>query len=231
LHFGQQPCGLGAADLGDVVLVLQQHSERFVHAPGGQFVLVQVVQRRRPIYRLGDTGQLEQIRAAQPLHEGHDLPRQARRQARRLRIQDRPLPRGVGIVHPLIQAAAADRVMHLAGTVAGQHHHRRHAGAYGAVFRHRDLEIRQQLQQECLEWLVRTVQLVNQQHGRRQVGVYGGQQRPGQQIRPAVDRRGQPPLVPVPAGLRQAYRHQLPGMVPFVGRGGQVHAVIALQPH
>ena len=93
--------------------------------------------------------------------------------------QDRSLPRGVGIIDPLIQAAAADRVVHLPRPVAGQHDDGRHGGADGAVFRDGDLEVGQQFQQERLERLVGAVQLVDQQHGGRLVRVDGGQQRPG----------------------------------------------------
>ncbi len=47
----------------------------------------------------------------------------------------------------------------------------------GAVFRDGQLEIGQHLQQERLERLVGAVELVDQQHRRRLVGVDGGEQR------------------------------------------------------
>ena len=43
--------------------------------------------------------------------------------------------------------------------------------------------------------------------------------------------RGQLVAVGLARRLRQPDRHQLTRVIPLVGRGGQVHAVIALQPH
>ena len=39
------------------------------------------------------------------------------------------------------------------------------------------------------------------------------------------------PAIGLPGGLGQPDRHELAGMIPFVGGRRQVHAVVALQPH
>ena len=95
----------------------------------------------------------------------------------------------------------------------------------------RDLEVGQQFQQERLERLVGAVQLVDQQHRRRQVRVDRRQQRARQQELAGVDVAGQLVAVGVAGGLGQADRHELAGVVPLVRGGGDVHAVVALQPH
>ena len=95
----------------------------------------------------------------------------------------------------------------------------------------RDLEVGQQFQQERLERLVGAVQLVDQQHRRRQVRVDRRQQRAREQELAGVDVAGEFVAVGLAGGLGEADRHELAGVVPFIGRGGDVHAVVALQPH
>ena len=129
----------------------------------------------------------------------------------------------------MIQAAAADGVVHLAGAVGGQDHHRQRLRLHRAVLRHADLEVGQQLQQEGFERLVGAVQLVDQQDGGGQVGVDGGEQRAGEQEFAGVDVAGEHVAVGLAGGLGQADRHELAGVVPFIGGGGDVHAVVALQ--
>jgi hypothetical protein len=121
--------------------------------------------------------------------------------------------------------------MDLAGAVAGQHDHRRGRRDDGAKLRHRDLVVRQQFQQEGLERLVGTVQLVDQQHGGRLAGVDCAQQRAFLEKIAPEDAAAQARLIRLARRLGQAYGHQLLGVVPLVRCRGQVHAVVALQSH
>ena len=196
---------------------------------GAQLALIQSRQGQRPVDRLRDAGRLEHIRAAHALHEGDHLGGELCGEMRGLDAQNRRLARRVGIVHPMIQAAAADRVMHLAGTVGGEHHHRLFLRPHHAELRDAELEVAEQLEQEGLERLIGAVQLVDQQHRRRQIRIDGGEQRAAEQKFAAIDAGGK---LCAPAGrLAQADRHQLAGMVPFIGGSGEVQPVIALQPH
>src|SRR3546814_1036501 len=68
--------GFAALDAGDVVLVFQEDAERVVDGLRVEDERVELHQRLGPIDRLGDAGQLEQVHAAQLLHEAHDLARQ-----------------------------------------------------------------------------------------------------------------------------------------------------------
>ena len=110
-----------AADLrrerADVVLVLEQHAERVGDRLRVERDAVERDQRLGPVERLGDAGRLEEIQRAQPLRERDDLARQRLRRARTLAAHDRELALRVGIVDPVIEAAALDRVVDLARAV------------------------------------------------------------------------------------------------------------------
>ena len=73
------------------------------------------------------------------------------------------------IVDPVVQAAALERVVDLAGPVRGQDDARRPLGPDRAELRDRDLEVRQDLEQVRLELLVGPVDLVDQQDRRNAV--------------------------------------------------------------
>ena len=104
------------------------------------------------------------------------------------------------------------------------------SGAHGAIFGHADLEVGEQFEQEGFEWLVGAVEFVDQQHRRRLVGIDGGEQRAGLQELTGVDVAGELVAVGLAGGFGETDRHELTGVVPLVSRGGEVHAVIALQP-
>ena len=98
-------------------------------------------------------------------------------------------------------------------------------------FRHGDLKVGQQFQQERLERLIRAIQFIDQQHRRRQVRIDRRQQRPGLKELPRVDISRQLVAVGLPGSFSQADGHQLPGVVPLIGGRGQVHAIVALQAY
>ena len=90
----------------------------------------------------------------------------------------------------------------------------------------RDLEVRQQFEQERLELVVGAVDLVDQQH-RRRGAADRGQQRPFQQVFFRKD------LVLDGVGLVAAMRldrQQLALVIPFIQRRRLIEPLIALQP-
>ena len=111
--------------------------------------------------------------------EADDLLAQRSGRFRRLDAEDLAFPCGVRVVHPVIETAALDGVMDLAGPVGRDHDQGRPVGVHRAHFRNRHLKVRQHLQQEGLERLVGPIQLVNQQNRRAlEAGLQGLQQWP-----------------------------------------------------
>ena len=123
-------------------------------------------------------GSLNRSIVAQPLHEGDHLGRQPLRQCPALWPPGwRARASRAGVIHPLIEAPPPDRIVHLAGAVAGEDDDRLARRATdGAELRHGDLVVGQQFEQERLERLVGAVQLVDQQHGGRLPGVDGARE-------------------------------------------------------
>ena len=72
----------------------------------------------------------------------------------------------VGIVDPVIDAAAAQGLVQVARAVRRQHDDRALGGTHRAALGDRDLEVGQEFEQEGLEFLVGAVDFVDQQHGR-----------------------------------------------------------------
>ena len=68
----------------------------------------------------------------------------------------------LGIVDPEMQAASLERVAHLAGIVRGQEDQRLGRRLDRADLGNRDLEVRQDLEQERLEFRIRLVDFVDQ---------------------------------------------------------------------
>ena len=101
-------------------------------------------------------GDLRSSSVAQRLHEGHQLAVQPRLDARHAGGDDALLQRRVGQGDVQVQAAALQRIAQVADVVGGQEHHRRRHRLDHAELGHRDLEGRQDLQQEGLEGLVAT---------------------------------------------------------------------------
>ncbi len=168
---------------------------------------------------------------AQVLHERDHLARELLRGARHLAPHDLDLLLEVGIVDPVVEAAALERVVDLARAVRGDDHDRRRGGADGAELRDRDLEVREQLEQERLELLVGAVELVDEEDRRRLARrpVDRLEQRPAQQEVAGEDvvlvaRRG------FAARFEQADLEDLARVVPLVDRALEVEALVALQP-
>ena len=99
-----------------------------------------------------------------------------------------------------------------------------------AEFRHGDLEVRQDFEQEGLEGLVGAVEFVDEKH-RRAAGIRleGLQQRALDEIALREEVAFEGAAVDIAAGFGEADRHHLAGIVPFVDGRGDVETLVALQ--
>ena len=130
----------------------------------------------------------------------------------------------------MIEAAALERVVDLAGAVRGDDHDRRLLGLHRAELGDRDLEVRQHLEQERLERLVGAVELVDQQHRRAGgVGLERLEERPLDQEALGEHVVLDPLAVVVAFGLGDADRDHLRGVIPLVDRRRDVEPLVALQ--
>ena len=216
-----------------VLAVLHQRAQRRRRGREVDLGGAEVVQRARPVERLGDAraasaGRRGRAAAAPP----HHLAAQRLGDLRGPRAHDLDLALEARVVDPVVEAAALERVVQLARAVGGQHHDRRRRGAHGAELGDRDLVGRQHLEQERLELVVGPVDLVDQQHGGallqrlRAPGARAGSARRTGSSRPPR-RSGRRP----PRRLERAQVQDLPREVPVVERLGGVDALVALQPH
>src|ERR1022692_1242810 len=193
-----------------------------------QIGLAEEIDHAHPVDRLGDTGRLGQVELAQPVHGGDDLARECRRYPGRPDSDDLHLTFGWRIADPVVEAAALQGIVQLAGPVRCEDDQRRALGLDRADFRDAALKIREHLQQECPEFVVCSGHLVDQQH-RLIAGPDRRQQRPLQQELRAeqlVDRRVIGDLV---LGQRPDLQH-LAGVVPFIERLVGVDTFVALEP-
>src|SRR5579863_5115259 len=128
-----------------------------------------------------------------------------------------------------MEAAAAQRLGQFARTIRSEHHHRMLAGAQRAEFGNRDLEVGEQFEQEGLEFLVRLVDLVDQQDdlARRR---YRAQQRALEQVLAREQMIGD--FLPAePLMLIRLQTQKLLLVVPFVERARLVEPLVALQTY
>ena len=171
----------------------------------------------------------EQVHAAQALHEGHHLLRQCRRRLRRLAPENPQLAARVRVVHPVVEAAAFDRVVDLARAVRGDDDDRRLGRLQRADFRHRDLPVGEHFQQVGFEGLVGAVQLVDQQHRRSAFLTFerlGERPLDEEFLRENVRREFVLRLFA--RGFREPDLDHL-RVIPLVGRLRDVQALVALQ--
>ena len=130
----------------------------------------------------------------------------------------------------MIEAAALERVVNLAGAVRRDDDDRRMLRLDRAELRDGDLEVGQHLQKKGLEGLVRAVELVDQENRRSGgVGLKGLQERPLHQIAFREQIALERVAVHCSAGLGKPDGHHLPGIVPLVDGRGDIEAFVALQ--
>ena len=234
-HLGQR----GA----DVLLVLEDHRDGPREQRRVQGFGVEDSQGPGPVDGLGDAGRLAQVQGAQLVQHVHQPFDQGAGQPGLLALDDVELSLAAGVLQRQVQAASFQRRRQVAGVVAGQQDVRLGARKEGADLRDGDLELREQLEQDCLERLVGAVHLVDEQHDRL-LGPDRIQQRPHRQEalgeeqallgRHRVDGLGQVVRVPQQLGdlVAQDLRvEQLLAVVPVVQRLGLVLTLVALQAH
>src|SRR5579872_28787 len=216
------------ANAHHVLLVLAEASEGLLDRLSIQVIAVQRHERRAPVERLGDAGDLRQRRSPDELHERADLVREIVVDLRHLRVDDPQLFLERRVVDPEVQATAAQCVAQLARAVAGEHHVRNLSRPNRPDLGDAHLKVREDLEQKRLELLVRAVHLVDQQHGRA-LGRDRLQQRALQEKRLAEDDvlllLHRPPV-----RLLELDAQHLPLVVPLVERGVNVEPLVALQP-
>ena len=103
---------------------------------------IESTQRPRPVEGLGDAGRLEQVLPRRACDGAGDLVGQRLRDPGQPAAHDRDLAVEAGVVEPVVEAAALERVVHLAGAVGGEHDDRRRRGADRAELGDGDLRSR-----------------------------------------------------------------------------------------
>src|SRR5450759_957327 len=216
------------ADLLEIFLILECGAEGRIHQGRVDARRAKRCERARPVQRLRDSGHLVEVHPSKPLDQRRHLTGQSGGSFGRACPHDLDLLLEVGVVDPVIEATALEGVVDLARPVGCDDHERRLLRLDGANLGDRDLEVRQQLQQERLELLVRAVDLVDEQDRRRGIVVVDGiQQRAPQEELGTED-----------LALRRAYVvrlaqkadvEQLARIVPLIDRVRQVDALVALE--
>lgn len=147
----------------DVLLVLEDPSERVMAIFHVNGVGPEELQGSGPIDALGDAGGLDQVQAAQcrdpPRHRAGEVvgdPRCAESDDGRLAVD-------VRVVGPVIATAAFQRVVHVSGSVARQDHDRRFNRGDAPDLRDRDGELTEELEKERLELVVGPIDLVEKE--------------------------------------------------------------------
>src|SRR5262245_35985202 len=127
--------------LADIALVLEDGAQRVVDQRLVEPLGVEQGQRLGPVEGLADARRLLQVELADALDGLHHLGRQGLGDAGHLQAYDLQLllaPREVDVE---VQAAALERIGHLACVVAGEHDDRDVGGAQRAELRHADREV------------------------------------------------------------------------------------------
>ena len=143
--------------------------------------------------------------------------------------QDGELALEVGVVDPVVQAAALQRVVDVAGAVRGDDHDGGPLRPEGAELGDGDRVVGEDLEEERLELVVGAVHLVDEQH--RRDGTVGGD---GAQKRSSDEELLGVELVlagRLAACLLGSEVEQLAGVVPLVHGLRRVDALVALQAH
>ena len=151
---------------GYIFTLLEHNAGGIAHDLGVQVQRVQGDQGFGPLHAFGDArcaleGIGERLAAQTVDHVSH-LTGQMGGGARHLRADDFQLAVPVGVIQPVVKAAALDRVIELAGAVAGENSDRLEGSADGADFGNTDLVFTQVLQQKGLKRFVGAVDLIDE---------------------------------------------------------------------
>src|SRR5690349_21579205 len=108
-----------AADAIDILLILQNHTQRILDGVSRELSRAECQQRARPIQRFGHSRRFEEIDFAQSLREAADLQAQLLRSLRHLRAEDAELLIETRKIDPIIETAPFQRVVDFARAVRG----------------------------------------------------------------------------------------------------------------
>jgi hypothetical protein len=156
-----------------------------------------------------------------------DLTDQRIRRARHGATHDGHRPLRLWIIDPVVQAAAAQCVVQIATAVRGEHGDGRTGRDERTQLGNGDSSLAEKLEQQRLEFVVRAVDLVDQQHGRSRPAVaHTLKDRPVHQIGLGVEVGLGDGFA---ARLGQPDAQQLALVIPVVQRLGSGQPLIALQ--
>ena len=202
-----------------------------MHVRGVEADRVECDQRVDPVDRLGHAGRLEQVELAHALHELDDLNGEPIGRTRCLQPHDLELALNTRKIDPVVQAAALERIVDLARTVAGDDRDRGRLGLDRAELGNRQLVLGQHLEQEGIEGFVGAVEFVDQQHRRTRL-CERLQQRALDQHAARVQAVREALAIGFVTqrmgSLGKAYLDHLARDVPLVGRLRDVEAFVAL---
>ena len=185
-------------------------------------------ERARPVDGFCHSWHFVEVEAAEPLGHLRDLASESLGDLGRTDAHDRHLSLEVRVVDPVVQAAALERVVDLARAIPGEDHQRWVRRADRPQLGDADRVVGEDLEQECLELLVGSVDLIDEQHRRHGIVVVDGvEERPAQQ-----EFRSEHVLLGAHTVLALADQpdvEQLARVVPLVCGVRKVDALVALQ--
>src|SRR5262245_61290955 len=215
-------------EIFDVVTILQEAAERLGDDVGIEVRTMQADERLRPVDCFGNAGHLRETPAPDRQHETSDLARELFADARRLELKNPYLLLEAWMIDEEIQASSAECVADFPTPVGRKDHVRDVLGADRSKLRYRDLKVRQDFEQECLETIVGTVDLVDQQDGRALAPRDRAKQRTLEQVL-AAENQCLDFGCTAPVVLGKPGAQHLTRVIPFVERRVDVEPFVALQ--
>ena len=119
---------------------------------------------------VAQTEAVEYDESAQVLHHRRNLLGQSGRSLGNALAHDRQLLFERRVLDPLVETSSLERVVNFTCAIRGQDYQWWFGRPHRAEFRNRDLKLRQQFEQVPFELFVRTVDFVDEQHGRSRPG-------------------------------------------------------------
>jgi len=147
-----------------ILAVFQQRAEGGIDRLLGQRRLPEQMHGIGPVEGLCDTRRLVHAELADGASGSGDLVCELLGHGGRLGPQDGDLAFEVGMFDPVVQRSTLEGIVNVSGPVRRDDHDRRNLGLERPKFGHGHSEIRERLEQERLELVVGSVDLVDQQH-------------------------------------------------------------------
>src|SRR6187399_336482 len=125
---GNQLADTVLADALLVLAVLEHCAERGGHEPIVEGGGAEPAECGRPVDRLGDAGRLVEVQLAHRCNGSGNLAGEALGNAGYAQADDGHLALEAGVLDPVVQAAALQRIVDVTSAVRREDHHRRHSG-------------------------------------------------------------------------------------------------------